>query len=86
MYYQKKFSLLSSLNKKQATISFHGKIKSKLSSAHPYEPIVPPSPRRASSPRAIQITPLSYGGRSRYTRRANHHKKHHHHANTYKNN
>ena len=62
------------------------KIKSKLSSAHPYEPIVPPSPRRASSPRAIQITPLSYGGRSRYTRRANHHKKHHHHANTYKNN
>lgn len=30
MYYQKKFSLLSTLNKKQSTISFHGKIKSKL--------------------------------------------------------
>jgi hypothetical protein len=30
MYYQKKFSLLSTLNKIQFTISFHGKIKSKL--------------------------------------------------------
>ena len=30
IYYQKKFSLLSTLNKKQAKISFHGKIQLKL--------------------------------------------------------
>jgi hypothetical protein len=40
------------------------KLKSKLSSAHPYQPILPPPQQRASSPRAAAkiISPLSYGG------------------------
>ena len=60
-------------------------MKSKFSSAHPYQPIAPaPAPRqRASSPRARSgqeiIPPLSYGGGggSIYTKRIKHHKTHH---------
>jgi hypothetical protein len=42
------------------------KLRSKLSSAHPYEPIRPPPQQRASSPLAAskKILPLSYGGSS----------------------
>jgi hypothetical protein len=61
------------------------KLRSKLSSAHPYQPIPTPSRQRTSSPRARVkiITPLSYGG-SIYTRRIKHRKKLH--TYTYKNN
>lgn len=49
------------------------KLRSKLSSAHPYEPIAPPPQQRASSPRSMVpvISPLGYGGSS-------HTKRHHH--------
>jgi hypothetical protein len=42
------------------------KLRSKLSSAHPYEPIRPSPQQRASSPLAAskKILPLSYGGSS----------------------
>jgi hypothetical protein len=50
------------------------KLRSKLSSAHPYEPILPPPSNRASSPRSAAplISPLGYGGSS-------HTKRHHRH-------
>ena len=51
------------------------KLRSKLSSAHPYEPIAPPPQQRASSPRSMApvISPLSYGGSSRTKHRHRHH-------------
>jgi len=53
------------------------KLRSKISSAHPYEPIGPPPRQRASSPRAMAkvIQPLSYGGSSHTIHR--HHHSHH---------
>ena len=49
------------------------KLRSKLSSAHPYEPIAPPPQQRASSPRSTVplISPLGYGGSS-HTKRRHH--------------
>jgi hypothetical protein len=63
---------------KMKTANALRKLRSKVSSAHPYQPIVPPPPQRASSPRAVApiIIPLSYGG-SAYTKRSNHRSKHH---------
>ena len=49
------------------------KLQSKVSSAHPYEPIKPSPPQRAASPRSRAIQPLSYGG-TRSVRRSNHHR------------
>jgi hypothetical protein len=49
------------------------KLRSKLSSSHPYEPIKPSPPQRASSPRSRAIQPLSYGG-TRSTRHTTHHR------------
>ena len=56
------------------------KLRSKLSSAHPYKPIGPPPKQRTSSPTAVSgsikarlIKPLSYGG-TRSTRRSTHHR------------
>jgi hypothetical protein len=64
------------------------KLRSKLSSAHPYKPIGPPPKQRASSPTAVSgsikarlIKPLSYGG-TMSTRRSTTH--HHHHRHTKK--
>ena len=64
------------------------KLRSKLSSAHPYKPIGPPPKQRASSPTAVSgsikarlIKPLSYGG-TISTRRSTTH--HHHHRHTKK--
>jgi len=67
---------------KLKTTNAFRKMKSKFSSAHPYQPIAPPPRQRASSPRARSaqeiIPPLSYGGGgSIYTKRIKHHKKHH---------
>jgi hypothetical protein len=59
------------------TTNVFRKLRSKLSSAHPYQPIGPPPRQRASSPRAMAkvIQPLSYGGSSHTIRR---HPGHHH--------
>ena len=58
------------------SINAFRKLKSKLGSAQPYQPIGPPPRQRASSPRAMAkiIRPLSYGGSS-HTKR--HHHSHH---------
>jgi hypothetical protein len=63
------------------------KLRSKVSSAHPYKPIKPSPPQRASSPTAVSgsikarlIQPLSYGG----TRSTRHSTTHHHHRHTKK--
>ena len=49
------------------------KLRSKLSTAHPYEPIKAEPPQRASSPRSMApvISPLGYGGSS-HTKRHRH--------------
>ena len=59
------------------------KLRSKVSSAHPYKPIGPPPKQRASSPTAVSgsikarlIQPLSYGG-TRSVRRSTHHRRRH---------
>ena len=71
---------------KYKTSNAFQKMKSKLSSAHSYQPVAPAPRQRASSPRARSaqeiIPPLSYGGGggsggSIYTKRIKHHKNHH---------
>ena len=67
--------------KRKSTNAFR-KIRSMVSSAYPYEPILPPSPKPSVSPRmllpvAAPIQPLSYGGYGgRNTRKHRHAKKH----------
>jgi hypothetical protein len=64
--------------KRKSTNAFR-KIRSMVSTAYPYEPILPPSPKPAISPRMLlpvvaPIQPLSYGGRN--TRKNRRTKKH----------